>query len=82
MTVICDITGPICARAPNYHAENELSLRGHHDSASYVGYPETTQTIPYLITPCALSISTVFSIGRASIVCPLPVIVVALNSEL
>ncbi len=47
-----------------------------------VGYPETTRTIPYLITLCALSISTVFSIGRASIVCPLPVIVVALNIEL
>src|SRR6266436_7324174 len=46
------------------------------------GYPETTRTIPYLITLCSLSISTVFSIGRASIVCPLPVIVVALNIEL
>src|SRR5260370_26936827 len=26
-----------------------------------VGYPERTRTIPYLITLCALSISTVFS---------------------
>jgi len=38
--------------------------------------------IPYLITRCSLSISTVFSIGRASTVCPLPVMVVALNIEL
>ena len=25
------ITGPICSRAANSHAENELSFRGHHD---------------------------------------------------
>ncbi len=55
---------------------------GRNHCGRVVGYPETTRTIPYLITLCALSISTVFSIGRASIVCPLPVIVVALNIEL
>jgi hypothetical protein len=42
----------------------------------------TTRAIPHLITRCSLSISIVFSIGRASTVCPLPVIVVALNIEL
>jgi hypothetical protein len=42
---------------------------------------ESTRAIPYLIIRRSLSISTVFSIGRASTVCPLPVIVVALTSS-
>src|SRR5207245_11122774 len=36
----------------------------------------------HCIALCFLRISTVVSIGRASTVCPLPVIVVALNIEL
>jgi hypothetical protein len=38
--------------------------------------------IRYLITRCCLRISTVFSMGRASTVWPLAVVVVALNMEL
>jgi hypothetical protein len=60
----------------------------HHDRMGEVAARrsdrrlESTRAIPYLITRRSLSISTVFSIGRASTVCPLPVIVVALNIEL
>jgi hypothetical protein len=38
--------------------------------------------IRHLISRCCLRISTVFSMGRASTVCPLAVIVVALSMEL
>src|SRR5262249_8836369 len=37
---------------------------------------------PYLMDRCSLSISIVLSIGSASTVCPLPLIVVARNIEL
>jgi hypothetical protein len=29
--VIFGLTGPICARAPNFQTENNLGQRGHHD---------------------------------------------------
>src|ERR1700688_3111294 len=47
-----------------------------------LGYVRGTCAIRYLITWCCLRICSVFSMGRASTVCPLPVVVVALNMEL
>jgi hypothetical protein len=67
---------------PKRYERNIVAITAECGSWPSVGYPEPTQVIPYLINRCSLSKSTVFSIGRASTVCPLPVIVVALNIEL
>jgi hypothetical protein len=74
-------------RAPTETIAQGLALQQFRNSvrrALVLAYKSEsgTRAIPYLITLCSLSISTVFSIGRASTVCPLLVIVVALNKEL
>jgi hypothetical protein len=84
-----DETGPrLCVGCGSRQPVDATSSRseapcciGKLQSAGYLN-PFAKRRFLQRIALYFLSISTVFSIGKASTVCPLPVVVVALNIEL